>query len=59
MMNQPGFFDVDRRLEAISAKGDPLDTINEAVPWETFRADRRRDRHQARGEKEQRPPARL
>jgi transposase, IS5 family len=38
MMNQPGFFDVDRRLEAISAKGDPLDTINEAVPWESFRA---------------------
>jgi hypothetical protein len=38
MMNQPGFFDVDRRLEAMSAKGDPLDTINGAVPWESFRA---------------------
>jgi transposase, IS5 family len=38
MMNQPGFFDVDQRLAAISAKGDPLDTIDAAVPWESFRA---------------------
>lgn len=36
-MNQPGFFDVDRRLAAISAKGDPLDTIDAAVPWKSFR----------------------
>jgi hypothetical protein len=26
-MGQPGFFNLDRRLEAISAKGDPLETI--------------------------------
>ena len=26
-MGQTGFFDVERRLEAISAKGDPLETI--------------------------------
>ena len=37
-MGQPGFFDVDRRLEAISAKGDPLETIKATVPWEEFRA---------------------
>ena len=37
-MGQAGFFDVDRRLAAISAKGDPLETINAAVPWENFRA---------------------
>jgi IS5 family transposase len=37
-MGQAGFFDVDRRLEAISAKGDPLETIGAAVPWESFRA---------------------
>lgn len=37
-MRQAGFFDVDRRLEAISAKGDPLETIKAAVPWEAFRA---------------------
>jgi transposase, IS5 family len=36
-MRQAGFFDVDRRLEAISAKGDPLETIKAAVPWEEFR----------------------
>jgi hypothetical protein len=38
MAGQAGFFDVDRRLEAISAKGDPLETINATVPWERFRA---------------------
>jgi IS5 family transposase len=37
-MTQPGFFDVDRRLAAISAKGDPLETIAAVVPWESFRA---------------------
>ena len=34
-----GFFDVERRLEVISAKGDPLETIKKVVPWEDFRAD--------------------
>ena len=38
-MGQKGFFDVERRLEAISAKGDPLETIKKVVPWEDFRAD--------------------
>src|SRR5437588_11377435 len=38
-MGQPGFFDVDRRLAAISAKGDPLETIKGTAPWEEFRAD--------------------
>jgi hypothetical protein len=33
-MGQKGFFDVERRLEAISAKGDPLETIKKIVPWE-------------------------
>ena len=36
-MSQPGFFDLDRRLEGLSAKGDPLETINAVVPWESFR----------------------
>src|SRR2546430_17544992 len=39
VMGQKGFFDVERRLEAISAKGDPLETINKMVRWEDFRAD--------------------
>ena len=38
-MGQTGFFDIERRLEAISANGDPLETIKKIVPWEDFRAD--------------------
>ena len=38
-MGQPGFFDLERRLVALSAKGDPLETIKTTVPWEAFRAD--------------------
>ena len=38
-MEQPGFFDLQRRLDGINAKGDPLETIKTTVPWETFRAD--------------------
>src|SRR5262245_16961679 len=38
-MGQKGFFDFERRLKVISAKGDPLETIKRIVPWEDFRAD--------------------
>jgi IS5 family transposase len=38
-MGQVGFFDADKRLAALSAKGDPLETIDRLVPWESFRAD--------------------
>ena len=38
-MGQFGFFDADRRLAALSAKGDPLEAIGTLVPWESFRAD--------------------
>src|SRR6478735_7438755 len=38
VMGQKGFFDVERRLEAISSKGDPLEMIKKIVPWEDFRA---------------------
>jgi len=34
-----GFFDADKRLAALSAKGDPLEAIDRLVPWESFRAD--------------------
>ena len=37
-MGQRGFFDLDKRLEAISAKGDPLETLKAVVPFESFRA---------------------
>ena len=38
-VGQPGFFDLDKRLEAISAKGDPLETLKAVVPFESFRAE--------------------
>src|SRR3982074_2719356 len=38
-MGQRGFFDLEGRLDALSAKGDPLETIKTTVPWEAFRSD--------------------
>ena len=38
-MGQLGFFDADKRLAAISAKGDPLEVIDRVVPFESFRAE--------------------
>jgi len=38
-MSQLGFFDAEKRLAALSAKGDPLEAIDRLVPWESFRAD--------------------
>jgi IS5 family transposase len=38
-MRQFGFFDADRRLAAITAKGDPLEMIARVVPFESFRAE--------------------
>jgi transposase, IS5 family len=38
-MGQMGFYDVAKRLEAISAKGDPLELIKVTVAWESFRAE--------------------
>src|ERR1700716_2328480 len=38
-MGQLGFFDADKRLAALSDKGDPLEAIDRRVPWESFRAD--------------------
>jgi len=37
-MGQLGFFDADKRLEVLSARGDPLAAIDHLVPWESFRA---------------------
>ena len=37
-MGQFGFFDSNKRLDALSAKGDPLVAIAALVPWESFRA---------------------
>jgi transposase, IS5 family len=38
-MGQLGFFDADKRLAALSAKGDPREAIDRLVPWESFRGE--------------------
>jgi transposase, IS5 family len=38
-MGQRGFFDMSRRLESISAKGDPLELISANIPFESLRAE--------------------
>ena len=38
-MGQLGFYDLDKRLEAISAKGDPLEALNAIIAFESFRAE--------------------
>jgi transposase, IS5 family len=37
MNQQRGFFDEQNRLELISKQGDPLEKLNEMIPWEIFR----------------------
>jgi transposase, IS5 family len=37
MNQQRGFFDEQDRLELISKQGDPLEKLNEIIPWEIFR----------------------
>jgi hypothetical protein len=38
-VGQLGFYDLDKRLEAISAKGDPLVALRALIPFESFRAE--------------------
>jgi IS5 family transposase len=37
---QPGFFDGDERLKALSASGDPLERLAQVIDFEVFRDDR-------------------
>ena len=37
MVSQPGFFDADQRLQALSAAGDPLERLRAVVDFEHFR----------------------
>ena len=53
-MGQLRFFDADKRLEASSARGDPLEAIDHLVPLESFRAVAHTGRVQ---EKQRRPEA--
>ena len=38
-MGQLGFYDLDIRLKALSAKGDPLEALGALVPFESFRVE--------------------
>ena len=37
-MSQPGFFDFDNHIEPLSKLGDPLETLDQSIPWEKFRS---------------------
>jgi IS5 family transposase len=39
MAGQPGFFDADERLKALSVAGDPLERLSTVVDFEVFRED--------------------
>jgi transposase, IS5 family len=39
MAGQPGFFDGDERLKALSAAGDPLERLLRIIDFEVFRGD--------------------
>src|SRR5512134_312075 len=39
MAGQPGFFDADDRLKALSMAGDPLERLSKVVAFEVFRAE--------------------
>src|SRR5512134_915223 len=39
MAGQPGFFDADERLKALSVAGDPLERLSKVVAFEVFRAE--------------------
>ncbi len=37
MADQPGFFDLDERYQALSASGDPLVRLSQLIDFEVFR----------------------
>jgi hypothetical protein len=39
MAGQPGFFDSDERLKALSAAGDPLERLSQVIDFEVFRGE--------------------
>ena len=39
MAGQPGFFDGEERLKALSAAGDPLERFTAVIDFEVFRGD--------------------
>jgi transposase, IS5 family len=39
MTGQPGFFDSEERLQAVSLAGDPLERLAQVIDFEVFRVD--------------------
>ena len=58
MRGQAGFFDVDERLKALSAKGDQLERLSVIVNFELFRPDLVRAVPRSDGARGGRPPRR-
>jgi transposase, IS5 family len=56
MAAQPGFFDADARLRALSAAGDPLERLKAVVDFELFRADLEATLNRADRSRGGRPP---
>jgi transposase, IS5 family len=56
MAGQPGFFDQDERLQALSAAGDPLERLAAVVDFEVFRGDLERALSRSDRSKGGRPP---
>src|SRR5215207_4258525 len=56
MQGQAGFFDVDERLNELSAKGDHLERLSAIVNFELFRPDLSRAVRRSDGSKGGRPP---
>ena len=55
MGQQPGLFDIDVRLQELSAKGDALERVTELVNFEMFRSDLERAVPRSAGSKGGRP----
>lgn len=56
MAGQPGFFDNDKHLKALSAAGDPLERLAKVVDFEVFRGDLQRALSRSDRSKGGRPP---
>jgi IS5 family transposase len=56
MAGQPGFFDGDERLQALSAAGDPLERLAQVIDFEVFRKDLERALPRSDRSKGGRPP---
>ncbi len=56
MAEQPGFFDGDDRLKALSAAGDPLERLARVIDFEVFRDDLERALSRSDRSKGGRPP---